>query len=79
MRERILKSDGHGNWKEPPNFFNPVWKGRLVPVREHWEFGQFAGSTNMCTSPAVRAMLPADWLDVLCSPGNSSAAAVVIH
>lgn len=76
----------HGDWKEPPNFFNPLWKARLVPVREHWEFGHFGTGGSMCLNPAVRAMLPADWLDVICAAGaqgsvgmSGSAASVVIH
>ncbi|MFP2907718.1 TadE/TadG family type IV pilus assembly protein [Pyxidicoccus sp. 3LFB2] len=26
-----------GDWKEEPNFFNPLWTARLAPVRTHWE------------------------------------------
>jgi hypothetical protein len=26
-----------GNWKEEPNFFNPVWNARLAPAATHWE------------------------------------------
>jgi hypothetical protein len=25
-----------GDWKEEPNFFNPLWTARLAPVRTHW-------------------------------------------
>ncbi|RKH66245.1 pilus assembly protein [Corallococcus aberystwythensis] len=24
-------------WKEEPNFFNPLWTARLAPVRTHWD------------------------------------------
>ena len=26
-----------GNWKEEPNFFNPVWNARIAPAATHWE------------------------------------------
>ncbi|TQF15321.1 pilus assembly protein [Myxococcus llanfairpwllgwyngyllgogerychwyrndrobwllllantysiliogogogochensis] len=26
-----------GDWKEEPNFFNPLWTARLAPVKTHWE------------------------------------------
>lgn len=26
-----------GNWKEEPNFFNPVWNARIAPAKTHWE------------------------------------------
>jgi hypothetical protein len=26
-----------GDWKEEPNFFNPLWTARLAPLRTHWE------------------------------------------
>ncbi|RKH00725.1 pilus assembly protein TadG-related protein [Corallococcus carmarthensis] len=26
-----------GEWKEEPNFFNPVWTARLAPVQTHWD------------------------------------------
>ncbi len=26
-----------GEWKEAPNFFNPLWTARLAPLRTHWE------------------------------------------
>jgi hypothetical protein len=26
-----------GNWKEEPNFFNPLWTARLAPVKTHWD------------------------------------------
>ncbi|WP_224245582.1 TadE/TadG family type IV pilus assembly protein [Hyalangium gracile] len=26
-----------GDWKEEPNFFNPVWTARLAPAVTHWE------------------------------------------
>ncbi|WNG19466.1 TadE/TadG family type IV pilus assembly protein [Cystobacter fuscus] len=26
-----------GNWKEEPNFYNPLWTARLAPVTTHWE------------------------------------------
>jgi hypothetical protein len=30
-----------GEWKEEPNFFNPLWTARLAPVSTHWEKGLF--------------------------------------
>lgn len=26
-----------GEWKEEPNFFNPLWTARLAPLRTHWQ------------------------------------------
>jgi Flp pilus assembly protein TadG len=26
-----------GDWKEEPNFFNPLWTARLAPINTHWE------------------------------------------
>ncbi|NOK16296.1 pilus assembly protein [Corallococcus carmarthensis] len=26
-----------GQWKEEPNFFNPLWTARLAPVQTHWD------------------------------------------
>ncbi|MFY1828930.1 TadE/TadG family type IV pilus assembly protein [Myxococcus fulvus] len=26
-----------GDWKEEPNFFNPLWTARLAPIKTHWE------------------------------------------
>jgi Flp pilus assembly protein TadG len=26
-----------GDWKEEPNFFNPLWTARLAPVNTHWK------------------------------------------
>ncbi|MCP3102128.1 pilus assembly protein [Myxococcus sp. K15C18031901] len=26
-----------GDWKEEPNFFNPLWTARLAPIATHWE------------------------------------------
>ncbi|NTX35011.1 Tad domain-containing protein [Myxococcus sp. CA033] len=26
-----------GDWKEEPNFFNPLWTARLAPAKTHWE------------------------------------------
>ncbi|NVJ26838.1 MULTISPECIES: TadE/TadG family type IV pilus assembly protein [Myxococcus] len=26
-----------GQWKEEPNFFNPLWTARLAPAKTHWE------------------------------------------
>ena len=26
-----------GDWKEQPNFFNPLWNARLAPLMTHWE------------------------------------------
>nr|AYM52428.1 hypothetical protein [Corallococcus sp.] len=26
-----------GEWKEEPNFFNPLWTARLAPVQTHWD------------------------------------------
>ncbi|XXF80587.1 pilus assembly protein [Myxococcaceae bacterium GXIMD 01537] len=26
-----------GEWKEEPNFFNPLWTARLAPMRTHWQ------------------------------------------
>jgi hypothetical protein len=47
-----------GDWKEEPNFFNPLWTARLAPVTTHWE------RDNM------RLMIPTwdlteNWLDTL--------------
>lgn len=27
-----------GDWKEQPNFFNPLWNARLAPLVTYWEF-----------------------------------------
>jgi hypothetical protein len=29
-----------GEWKEEPNFFNPLWTARLAPLRTHWQSPQ---------------------------------------
>lgn len=26
-----------GEWKEEPNFFNPLWTARLAPIKTHWQ------------------------------------------
>ncbi|WP_375758210.1 pilus assembly protein [Corallococcus exercitus] len=26
-----------GQWKEEPNFFNPLWTARLAPIQTHWD------------------------------------------
>jgi hypothetical protein len=26
-----------GDWKEEPNFYNPLWTARLAPINTHWE------------------------------------------
>ncbi|MCE9673057.1 pilus assembly protein [Myxococcus stipitatus] len=26
-----------GDWREEPNFFNPLWNARIAPVKTHWE------------------------------------------
>ncbi|EPX59110.1 hypothetical protein D187_003487 [Cystobacter fuscus DSM 2262] len=26
-----------GDWKEEPNFYNPLWTARLAPISTHWE------------------------------------------
>ncbi|MGI5862756.1 MAG: TadE/TadG family type IV pilus assembly protein [Myxococcales bacterium] len=35
-----------GDWKEQPNFFNPLWNARLAPLVTHWE------------SDALKALMP---------------------
>lgn len=32
-----------GDWKEQPNFFNPLWNARLAPVVTHWESTMIEG------------------------------------
>lgn len=71
-----------GAWKEPPNFFNPLWQARLAPVREHWEFGVgLTGVGGGLCGPAGLLVLPLDWQAAVCGMGigGGSAAEVVIH
>ncbi|OJH40869.1 TadE/TadG family type IV pilus assembly protein [Cystobacter ferrugineus] len=37
-----------GDWKEQPNFFNPLWTARLAPINTHWR------------SEAMKRMVP-EW------------------
>ncbi len=41
-----------GDWKEMPNFFNPLWAARLMPVTE-----SNAGAALFLDNPAVSALL----------------------
>ncbi len=37
-----------GDWKEEPNFFNPLWTARLAPVKTHWN-----DPTDEATNPEL--------------------------
>jgi putative Flp pilus-assembly TadE/G-like protein len=43
-----------GDWKEQPNFFNPLWGARLMPVLE----SNVAGQLGLTTPPAASVLRP---------------------
>jgi Flp pilus assembly protein TadG len=47
-----------GDWKEEPNFFNPLWTARLAPVTTHWE-------GNHMSAMIREWQLTQDWLNTL--------------
>ena len=42
-----------GDWKEMPNFFNPLWGARLMPVLET----NVAAKLGLAALPALRQLL----------------------
>ncbi|HZI14012.1 MAG TPA: pilus assembly protein [Myxococcus sp.] len=47
-----------GDWKEEPNFFNPLWTARLAPVTTHWE-------GNFMSAMIREWQLTQNWLNTL--------------